>query len=442
MAISYTTLGSTVTITDTGIIPASQLNTDVAIVGGYDEADSAADVNAGEVTEVTSSTEAESQFGATSELARQARLAFRNGAGTVHGIPVPETQTTESFGTSTATSSGTLSNGAVLDPRTNPDEQITAQDVTGSTSVTVNLVDGTPSTPANSNTINLNPVTREWEADASSEYEITYTYGDYDTAIGAAAGEEVRALAVCSENDTVKADLRTDLEDAEKNFRFLRGIVGSMTDIQPLDIGDYQPAEEDWRIVEVAPARGQDEDGEVSTVGAIAGLVAGQPVDVSGSITFNTVSGLESLDIEYTPLQAEDFEQVTAITDEFEVAEGVTTSAETGFRDIYKVEIIDLVVENLYARIKDFRGGSNSQGSRRLFASRLKRLLGSYSAPDAQPPLLATADGTQPYYVSQDTGATDTETDIQVGIEVAPIAKTVNLDLSVGPIEFGGATLS
>lgn len=442
MAISYTTLGSTVTITDAGIVPAAALNTDVAIVGGYDESNSAVDVNAGEVTEVSNSTQAAEQFGSNSELYRQARLAFRNGAGNVLGIPVAETETTETFGSSTATSSGNLSNGQVLDPRVHPDETITAQDVTEGTSVTVNFVDGSPAQPSDANTMNLNPVTQEWAADETSEYEITYTYGDFASAIGTAIGEAVRAIAVCTETGSTKSDLLTDLQEAEENFRFLRGIVGSDTNLQSSDIATYTPSSEDWRLVETAPARATDDDGAVRTVGAIAGLVAAQPIDVSGSITFDDVVGLESLGVNYTPLEAGDFTQVTAITDEFEVAEGVTTSSESGFRDIYKVEIIDLVVENLYSRVKDFRGGSNTQGSRRLFASRLKRLLASYSAPDAQPPLLASADGTQPYYVSQATGATDTETDVSIGIEVAPIAKTVNLDISVGPVEFNGATLT
>lgn len=441
MAITYTTLGSTVTITPTGVVPAAQLNTDVAIVGGYDSANADPGVTAGESTTVSSTVQADNQFGPNSELARQARLATLNGAGNIHGVPVPETQTTETFGSSTATSSGTLGNVPVFDPRVHPDHEITAQDVTDSTSVTVNAVYGVPVAPSDANTININPRTGNWEADSSSEYDITYTYGDYTTAIENAVDEEVRAVIVCSEADTVKSTLRNNLEDAESNFRFLRGIVGARPDIQPADVSTYTPSEEDWRMVEVASARGTSSAGGVRTVGAIGGLVASQPIDVSGSITYDDVAGLETLNVAYSPTEASNFTQVTAITDQFEVAEGVTTSSEVSFRDIYKVEIIDFVVENLYARLKNFKGGSNAQSARRLFASRLRRLLSSYSVPNAQPPLLASGDGSKPYYVSQSLGATDTETNVTVGIDVAPIAKTVNLDLSVGPIQFNGANV-
>jgi hypothetical protein len=438
MAITYDTLGSTVTVHPTGTVAPGQLNTAVAIVGGYDSANADSGTNVNEATVVNTTTEAENEFGTDSELAYQARLAFANGATAVHGVPLDVTSTTETF---TSTQNGTLSSAPVLDPEVHISEDITAQDTTAGDSVTVNIVYGAPSQPSESNTINLNPETGDWEADESADYDITVQTADYTTAIENAVTETVRAVGVCTESDSPKTNLQTELGTQASNFRFKRGVVGADVDIDPGSTGTYTPHVEDRRLVEVAPARGESPSGKVRLVGAIAGMIASQPIDVTGSITYDTVSGLDSLKTDFTPLQAESFEQVTAVTDQFEVAEGVTTSAESSFADIYKVEIIDLIVEQLYERIRNFRGGSNSRPARRVFKSRLKRTLGAQSVPNAQPPLLASGDGTQPYSVAVTQGATDTETDVDIGIDVAPIAKEVTLDISVGPIAFNGASV-
>lgn len=439
MAISYTTLGSTVTITDSGIIPASQLNNNVAIVGGYNASNAAAGVTEGEATVVNTSTAADEQFGADSELARQAAASFANGSGAVYGVPLPETQTTETVGSSTATASGTLSADAIHDPRFNPEEEVTFEDVTEGTSLTVNLVYGTPASPSDANTVNLNPRTLEWEADEASEYDITYTETSYADAISAAISEDVRTVVLCLENASAKAELLAQLTTAEQNFNFMRAVVGAEPDIQSADISGYTPAEEDWRIVEVAPAHATDGVGDLRSAGAVGGLLASQPIDVTGSITYDDVGYLTGFNVEYSPTEADSFEQVTAIIDTSQVAEGVTTSSETGFRDIYKVEIIDLIVEQVQSLVEDFSGGSNSQNARRLFASRIRRALSSYSAPNATPPLLASGDGSRPYYVEQSLGASDTEANVTIAIDVAPIAKSVNLDFTTGPIQFAGA---
>lgn len=443
MAITYDTLGSTVTINPVGAIAPSQLNTAVAIVGGYDSSNADSGTNTGEATIVNSAEEADTAFGADSELAYQVALALNAGATEVHGIPVPETTgTTETFGSSSATASGTVSNTPVFDDRLHPDHSVTAQDVTEGVSMSVNMVDAdSPAQPSSSNTMNFNPETGNWAADTTSEYSITYDYGDYATAMSAAASRSVRNTAVCTEADSVVSTAKTDLENAGSNFHFGRAIVGSDTDISPSNTGSYTPAVEDWRIVEVAPARATDNSGNtVRTVGAIAGLLAKQPIDVTGSITYDDVPGLDTLSTNFTPTQAENFTQVTAITDNFEIAQGVTTSSEATFRDIYAVEIIDTVVEQIFAHVKSYRGGSNTLNARRRFKSKLKRTLGSMSPPTAQPPLLATGTGGQPYTVTVTQGSTDTEADVNIGIEVAPIAKEVVLDFDVGPIQFLGAS--
>lgn len=441
MAITYDTLGSTVTIYPRGTVAPGQLNTEVAIVAGYDSDNADASVSEGEATVVNTGTEAGTMFGEDSELAWQAELAFNNGATAVHGVPPEETSTTETFGDGSSTSTGTLSDHP-FDPNVHPGKEITAQDVTESEDVDVNIVyEDSPATPSEPNTINISMTTNDWEADSSSEYDITYAHGDYTAAIETAVGRTVRAVGVSTEHDEHKETLDEELDDAASNFRFHRGVTGSQVDIETSGTGSYEPTVDDWRSVEVAPSRGSTSNGDVRTVGAIAGMVASQPIDVTGSITYDTVSGFESLRTEFRPSEAEAFGRVTAITDEYEVASGTTTSSERVFQDIYKAEIIDFIVEGLYTRVKDYSGGSNADSAQRRFKSRLKRYLASQAAPNATPPLLASGDGSQPYTVTVDQGSVDTETDVDIGIDVAPIAKEVTLGVSVGPIQFTGASV-
>lgn len=437
MAITYDTLGSTVTVHPTGTVAPGQLNTAVAIVGGMDVG--SGNANTDEVTIVNTGTEADNEFGSGSELAIQAKLAFANGATAVHGVPLAETQTTENF---TSASSGTLSNTPVFDPNVQAEHNITAQDVTNNNSVTVNIVYAdSPSQPSGPDEMNLNPRNGNWAADESVEYDITYTYGDFGSAISTAVGETVRAVGVCTEAAGPKSTLDTDMATAETNFRFLRGFTGTRVDISTGSTGSFTPDTDDWRMVEIAPSRGTHADGSARTVGAVLGLAASQPINVTGSITYDTISGLTDLRTKFSPTQAENFSRVTAVTDEYEIAQGSTTSSESTWQDIYKVEIVDFVVEGIYARIKTYRGGSNAQRAKTMFEERLRRLLSSYAAPNASPPLLASGDGSTPYSVTVGAGSTDTEADVDIGIDVAPIAKEVVLDISVGPIQFSGASV-
>ncbi|WP_158293771.1 hypothetical protein, partial [Halorubrum sp. SP3] len=110
----------------------------------------------------------------------------------------------------------------------------------------------------------------------------------------------------------------------------------------------------------------------------------------------------------------------------------------SAFADIYKAEIIDYTVEQIHERITDYRGGSNANSARQKFRSRLKRTLSSLSAPNAQPPLLADGEGGRPYALDVSLGDADTETGVTIGIDPAPIAKQVNINVSVGPLQFNG----
>lgn len=438
MTISYSTLGGNVTVSPSGTIPAGDLNNSVAVVGHADLAGVADGVAAGESTLVSTPTDAETQFGADSELARQAALAAANGAGTIYGIPIGTSEVTE---TVSGDASGTLPSAPYVDPRVTQAD-VTVTDTSAAEDQTVEYTSETDVTaPTTDNTVRLNPVSGDWAAQSASDYEFTLTTPDADAALATAAQLPVRTVAVCSEADAQITTAQTELNNAATDFRFSRAVVGATPGIATSDVSSYEPTTDDQRVVEVAPARGTSQGENVRAVGAIAGLLASQPINVEGSITFDSVAGLSGTAVAYPPSTAQSFERVTALTDDLTVAAGLTTAQETAFADVYKAEIIDLITEQLYERIKSYRGGSNAQSAQRRFRSQLRRTLSAQSAPNAQPPLLASGDGRRPYNVAVDTGATDSEAQVTIGIEVASIAKTVNLNVNVGPIRFDGATV-
>ncbi|TKX58905.1 hypothetical protein EXE44_05000 [Halorubrum sp. SS7] len=432
MTISYDTLGGSIDIEPSGAVTAGDLNRSVAIVGSADTTDGTASV--GEPAAVTSGTEAVSAFGTGTELAIQSKLALANGASTVYGVAAETTAQTEAV---TAQSSGTLSGAPIADPRVTA-ESLSVTDGNGDT-VTVEYTDVAPTAPSDSNTVEVNPTTGGWAASSSGDYNFDYATVAFDTAINAAVGEAVRYVAVCTEADTPTNTLVTALGDQAADFRFSRGIVGIGENVPGNQAADYTPDTDDFRLIEVAPSYGTTTNGNAARLcGAMAGLAAKQSIDVTGSITYDELIGFDSLAVAYAPSQAQQFDRVTAVTDTMEIAEGVTTATESAFADIYKAEIIDYTVEQIHERITDYRGGSNANSARQKFRSRLKRTLSSLSAPNAQPPLLADGEGGRPYALDVSLGDADTETGVTIGIDPAPIAKQVNINVSVGPLQFNG----
>lgn len=444
MSVSYDTLGLTLTVRAAGSQVTVGTEDALVLVGGYDSANAAASVTAGNATLVDDPTNAEDQFG-TSELSRVCQVAAANRCANQYAVPVPETSNTE---TVAASSSGTLTNAPIFDPRVHPDHSIdVAEDTTGDgiydTTITVEYVQadavGDITSPS-ADTVRIDPATGVWKADASGDYEFSYTYGDYSAAIKEAVTvTDGRYIYVGTENDSVKSTLQTELANVATDFRFKRGIVPSQAEIDPASVGSYTPAIDDWRVAEVAPARAQMADGEVRTAAAVAGLLTIQPIHVEGSVTYDTLSGIISYETEYRPSQAEGFGRVTAVADTDTIAQAVTTSSTDQFSEIYVTEIVDLVALGLQDIVNDYKGGGNTQDDRRNLASDTRLLLDGYWKNS--PPIIATGKGTKPYTVSQSLGANDTTTNLNVGVEPAPIMKEVNLDINVGDVvTFGGAS--
>ena len=432
---TYQALEGELTVRPSPTVSRSGGSNAVAIVGGYDADNASSDVTAGEATRITDPVSAEDTFG-DSEIARNAAVVSANGVSDLWGIPVAETETTESF---SGSQSLTLPNNPVFDPELHPDHDVTVTDTANATDLTVKVVHGeTTPTPSEEDTANLNPDLGEIETDSSSDYDVTYTYGDYQSAIETAGDLGVRYLNVLTENAGIKATVSTVLADIANDFDFKRAVVGATPEIEASDIGDYSPDESSWRIVEVAPSRATGADGPVRTQSAIAGMLASQPLGPDGSILFDNISGISGLRTSYRASTAKSFDSVTSITRSGTVAQAVTTSTSNQFKNIYATEIVDEVALRLFSVARDYAGGPQDIGD-------LQTLLRGVcvTASSGSPPLLGFAEDVEadPFDINVGLGATDGVADADISIVPSPIAEQVNIGLTVtdGFVEFDGA---
>jgi len=392
----------------------------VGLVGGMDTASGSA--TSGDVVTVESSADAADLFGEPSELKRQVDLAFANGAGTVYAAPVSETETTETF---SSQSGGVLSNTPVLDPNVQPEH-----DITETGGVAVNIVYGTPSTPTEADTINLNPVTGEFEADASGTYDITHSYGDYSSAITEVVTKVPRIVGVCTEAPSLGNDVLTELNSLDVDFQFSHGIVGAGPEVVP---SSYTDAFDDRRMVRTAASRGYldaAEQEEVRVVGAVAGRAAGKAL--GDSLTAETLQGIVSLRTSYTNSEAADLidQQVMPIQQRggAYVVKDMTTSTDSRFERLYASEIVDEATEISHLVSEDFVSRRNTGENRSELESSHRS---SYSEMVGDNLLEA-------FFVDVRKGDNDFEVDVNIGLDVVGIIDTIDVTITVGDVVTNG----
>ncbi len=423
------------TIRPTPTVSRSGGSNAVAVVGGYNASTANENITAGEETRVINPVNASAQFG-NSEIARAAAVITENGASNIRAVPVPETENTESV---TGTDSITLSNAPIFDPQLHPEHDIEVVNTTTSEILNVNYVySNSVQQPTESDTANVNPVTGEIATDVSSDYEITYTYGDYETAIDTAKDLPVRYLCVLTENESVKSSASTAVSDIASDFDFKRVVTGARPELQSDDVASYTPSQRDFRMIEVAPARARGVNGPVRTQAAIAGLMASQPIGPEGSTLYDTVGGITQLNTKFRANVAKEFDGVTTLSRNGKIVQAVTTSESALFENVYVTEIIDQIALDLFSVGESYAGGPQDVGDLR---SRLRGVC--QSAANQTPPLLSSdnLDAQRPYNVSVSVGADSSIANAAVVIVPTPIAEEVNISLTVsdGFVSFGSA---
>lgn len=399
----------------------------VGIVAGMDTDNGSA--TAGEVTKVQPSN-AEGLFGEDAEMTKQVQLAALNDAATIYACPPTETSTTESVSSS---GSGTLSDYP-LDPNVHEEHDITAQDTTEGASVDVSIVyDSPPSTPSGSNEMNVNPRTKEWDADASSDYDITYTHADYKSAIENVAAKIPRFIGLSREVKANIDTLETELTTYGDGFDFMHGVAGAPPE---LDVGGYTNPYDERRIVLVAPARAYQDEAEtdmVRTAPAIASMQASYPF--GESTTRDRVSG-------FTALHTSHQDKLQTLIDDknvlplmkdggIEVAKDVNTSTDARLGRIYVSEIADEVAQISNTASSDFVGEKATDSNMSSLGESVDTPLGDMQDDNIL----------DNYSVEVSQGATDNEFDLDISISPVDMMDIINVDIAVADtVEFGGAS--
>ena len=397
--------------------------TTLGLVGGYDAGNGSA--TEGEVTTVESTADADTSFGADSELAEQSALAFQNGAGTIYAIAVSESTVT---GEAAGGQSGTLSNVPVFDPNIHDEETITAAD-TGGTDPTVEIVyDSPPSTPADADTVNVNPVTGEFEFDAAATgtYEFDYAYGDYSSAVTEVVKEVPRIVTILTENTSVANDLLTELNSYDVDFDFMHGIVGAMPEV---DASTYSDALDDRRLSVVAPSRGYTDAAETNeqrTLGAVGGKQAGKAL--GDSTTYESLGGFASLRTTYTNSQLADLVDAQVLPLKqgggIKIIKDMTTSTDTKFERIYASEIVDEATEISHQISEDFIGDRNTDDNRLALRE-------SHTSSYAE---MQNDELLENYAVQVSKGANDFEVTVDIGLDVIGIMDLIDVTITVGDV--------
>lgn len=396
--------------------------TTLGLVGGYDSANGSA--TEGDVTTIESSSNGVTQFGDGSELAEQVDLAFQNGAGTIYAVAVSET----SVSGEAATQSGTLTNVPAFDPNIHDEHDITAVD-TGGTNPTVNITyDSPPTTPTEADTVNVNPVTGEYEFDAVADtaYELTYDYGDYGSAVTEIVKQVPRFVTVLTENTSVANDLITELNTYDVDFDFMHGIVGALPEVEA---SSYTDNFDERRLSVVAPSRGFTDSAETNmqrTLGAVGGKQAGKPL--GDSTTYESLGGFASLNTAYTNSQLADLidNQVYPLKQGggIKVIKDMTTSTDVQFERIYGSEIVDEATQISHGISESFVGDRNTDDNRLALRE-------SHTSSYAE---MKKDDLLEDYVVQVSKGANDFEVVVDIGLDVVGIMDIIDVTITVGDV--------
>lgn len=410
-------------------------NATVGIVGGMDTGSGTA--TEGTVYEVSSVSDAQDKFGDGSELHSAVELAYANGVATVYAVGVSETSVTgEDPSSGTA---GELDNAPVFDPNVN-----TEHDITDQNSNTINISYDPGSETVTGTEAYVNPVTGDFNGDGGTTYLLDYDYGDYDAAVQSIISEDLRFLVVLTENESVVSSALTDVKAEATDFRFMRVVAGAAPVPDPEStssyVTGYSDSVDDQRAVLTAASRGYNDDAQstqVRTASAVGGLLTGK--DLGASTTGSSrgqLSGLTGLRAEFSNADLGNLidEQVLPLKDgsTLHVVKDMTTSTDAKFERVYAVEIVDEVATLSHEISQTFVGALNFDENRESL--RNSHITAYQDMADDRPPLLNDPDGTQPYAVNVSTGATATEVDVEIGVDVVDVMDTIDVTVTVGDV--------
>lgn len=349
-----------------GSFPGVQVTTQGGAIGGVEVGDeeklvifgegdaSAGSASVNDPTQVNASSEADDVFG-DSELSQAVRDAIGNGANVeyLYGVIVQENSiTAEAFAGS---ASGTLANAPIVEDLST----ITVQDTVDTTEASVEFrYESPPAAPSNADTVFINPLTGEWTADSSSDYEFDYTFQDWQNAFDSADlvvdEGETGVYAALTEAETVASDLASKVNALRSDFKMVNGVSGAEPNATKIEDGTpravfdtatYSDAIDSDSYFLLGPVRKNDSTETV--IGGAAGLMAGHAID--DPIYNDPLSGFTEIEQKLTSGEATDFEDAQVIpirqTGSIRITRNLSTSTATDWeRDFWRRRIVDRVI--------------------------------------------------------------------------------------------------
>lgn len=292
MTVTYDATPGTKVILEAGSIQGIEVGEEekLVIFGRGDTTNGNAQTN--DPTAITSTGDAENDFGDDSELTRSLKDAIGNGANTgyLYGVGVARTSVTDediTGGGDAADSSAGSKIGNV--PIVEDTAEITVEDdQANALNVEFHYVTGTDLTnlTPGADTIFINPFTGEWVADAADNYNIDYKYEDWSTAFDSAdmvlnEGESGVYVALTESEDVASTLYSKAMALRDPDYKMVKAFAGAQpnddsSESPPtpiFDTANYSDALDSLAGFAVAPAR--QDDSTDTVLGAIGGLAAG-----------------------------------------------------------------------------------------------------------------------------------------------------------------------
>jgi hypothetical protein len=405
-------------------------------------------------TQIQARREADAAFGEDSELANAMKLALANGANIsfLYGVQVEEDGAGENIDTEqdtpTESYSGTTADSLANAPIVEEEGYLAVRDTVDDTDMAVNLVyEETVSAPGDADTINLNPLTGDWTADSSSDYDFFYNYLEWPAAFDAADGvvneDETGLYVALTESEDVAATLSGKTTELRDEFQLVNGMAGAMPNATEAE-NPGQPTERSYAgfstasyedLIDndsqflAAPVR--FEDSTETALGAIAGLFGG--ADISEPIYNDTINtGGQNLEVQFNRTNAQNMRDAEVIplrqAGAVRVKSNLSTSTETDFeRDFWRRRIVDRVIL-IGKSIGDAIIGRINDEETRAVAERAIRVELQSLANDRL--IKDNVDGEQNFFVDVFESSTEPD-EVRIDIGVTPVGIVKRVDETI-----------
>jgi len=296
------------------------------------------------------------------------------------------------------------------------------------------------STPTDGSTVFVNPLTGDWSADSSSDYDFDYQYPDWQSALDSASrvvGEgETGIYVTLSEAESVASMLSGTVSGLRSEYKLVTGVAGAEPndngpDNGPLyDTATYTDAVDSDAQFLAAPVR--QANSTETVLAGVGGLFAGN--DITNPVFNDPLSGFTELQQKITKSEESDLadSQVIPIRQagSIRLKRSTSTSTSDDFeRDFFTRRIVDRSIliaqqvgDSVIGRINN---ESTREAAEDLIRSELQEL-----ADDGL--IEGNANDNIGFTVEVTENASDpTQVDIDIGVSPFGVVKRIDASITI-----------